>query len=257
MSSPHGKFGWYELITTDTEAAGSFYSSVIGWTTQNVGSPEMPYITFNVGSAGIAGMLPIPPGQSGGCPSWTGYISVDDCDAYVEKVVAAGGSILKPAVDVPGMLRFAVVTDPQGAIFVLMNPDPAMVTPPNRPEPPTPGTICWQDLMALDGATAFDFYSDTFGWTKGAGYDMGPMGLYQLVQVDGKDFGGIMTRPPGVPGVFWQFYFQVESVKAAAAKAEELGGKILNGPQQVPGGSWTIQCQDPQGANFQMNSFAE
>ena len=123
MFTPKGKFGWYELMTSDTEAAGKFYSDVVGWTTQAMPSPDgTTYTTFNIGSIGIAGMLKMD-GHSG----WIGYISVDDVDAHIEKIVEAGGKLWRPATDIPGMLRFAVMSDPQGAAIVVFTADPRCV----------------------------------------------------------------------------------------------------------------------------------
>jgi uncharacterized protein len=100
MFTPKGKFGWYELMTSDTKAAGKFYSDVIGWTPQKIpGADGVQSTTFNLGNVGIAGMLNIP-----GHTAWIGYIAVDDVDAHIEKIVEAGGKLWKPATDVPGML---------------------------------------------------------------------------------------------------------------------------------------------------------
>ncbi len=109
MFTPKGKFDWYELMTSDTEAAGKFYSDVIGWSIREItGANGIRYTTFNLGDVGVAGMLHIP-----GHTSWIGYIAVDDVDAHIEKIVEAGGKLWKPATDVPGTLRFAVMPDPQ------------------------------------------------------------------------------------------------------------------------------------------------
>ena len=158
MSAPQGKFAWYELMTTDTQAAGKFYSSVVGWSTKDVGMPGMPYTTFNVGEVGIAGMLATTPdaAAAGVPPSWIGYIVVDDADAYAAKIVAAGGRLCKEPTDVPGMLRFAVVTDPQGAPFVVFHSFPGMTSPPNRPMPPDVGTVPWHELYTSDLEPAWD-----------------------------------------------------------------------------------------------------
>ena len=133
MFTPKGKFGWYELMTSDTTAAGKFYSDVVGWTTKDVGNADMAYTAFNIGDVGMAGML-----QMKGHTAWIGYISVDDVDAHVEEIVKAGGKCWRPATDVPGMLRFAVMSDPQGAAFVVFTSNPAMPTP-ERPQPPGTG----------------------------------------------------------------------------------------------------------------------
>src|SRR5438270_12597800 len=109
MFTPKGKFGWYELMTSDTKAAGKFYSDVVGWTTKEMPGDGVPYTTFNLGDVGIAGMLAL-----AGHTSWIGYIAVHDVDGHIEKIVEAGGKLWKPATDIPGMLRFAVIADPQG-----------------------------------------------------------------------------------------------------------------------------------------------
>ncbi len=250
MFTPKGKFGWYELMTSDTKAAGQFYSDVIGWATSEVSSADgMKYTTFNLGNAGIAGMLHIP-----GHTSWIGYIAVDDVDAHIEKVVEAGGKLLRPATDVPGMLRFAVMSDPQGAAIVLFTPHPAMPSP-ERPAPPTPGTIGWHELYTTDLEGGFEFYNKLFGWSKVSDMDMGPMGTYRIFdEGDHKPMGdgGMMLKAPYVPVSSWTFYFIVDSIKAAIERVKSGGGKITNGPVQVPGGGWIIQAEDPQGAIFSL-----
>lgn len=252
MFTRNGKFGWYELMTSDIKAAGTFYSDVVGWSTQDVSSANgMQYTTFNIDGVGIAGMLDI-----GGHTAWIGYIAVSDVDAHIEKIAEAGGKLLRPATDVPGMLRFAVLSDPQGAVFVVFTPNPAMPSP-QRPAPPAPGTVGWHELYTTDLEGSFDFYSKLFGWTKVSDMDMGPMGAYRIFdQGDGKPMGdgGMMTKPPQVPVSHWNFYFHVDSIKAAVERVNAGGGKVLNGPVQVPGGGWIIQGQDPQGAIFSLVS---
>jgi len=255
MFTPKGKFGWYELMTSDTQAAGKFYSDVVGWTTQEMpGGDGPPYTTFNIGNVGMAGMLNIP-----GHTAWIGYISVEDVDAHIEKIVEAGGKLWRPATDIPGMLRFAVMSDPQGAAIVVFTPNPNMPSP-QRPAAPAPGTIGWHELYTTDLDGGFDFYSKLFGWTKLSDMDMGPMGLYRLFdEGDHKEMGsgGMMNKAPQIPVSCWTFYFSVDSIKAAVNRVESGGGKVINGPMQVPGGGWIIQGQDPQGAMFSLVSSQE
>jgi len=255
MFTPKGKFGWYELMTSDPKAAGKFYSDVVGWTTHEMASPDgSSYTTFNIGSVGMAGMLTIP-----GHTAWIGYISVEDVDAHIEKIVEAGGKLWKPATDIPGMLRFAVLSDPQGAAIVVFTADPAMPSP-QRPAPPATGTISWHELYTTDLDAGFDFYQKMFGWTKLSDMDMGPMGLYRLFdEGDHKEMGdgGMMNKAPQIPVSCWNFYFQVDSINAAVKRVESGGGKVLNGPTQVPGGGWIIQGQDPLGAMFSLVSSQE
>jgi uncharacterized protein len=261
MSAIQPHFGWYELMTTDTDAAGKFYSSVIGWNTKQMGVPGMPYTIFNIGEIGQAGMLTVPAEAAamGTPPSWIGYIVVDDTDAYVAKITAAGGKLCKEPTDVPGMLRFAVMSDPQGAAFVVFTPNPSMPSP-VRPAPPTPGTIGWHELYTTDLEAGFDFYNKLFGWTKVTDMDMGSMGTYRIFDEGNHNQmgdGGMMTKGPQIPVSSWSFYFNVDAISAAIKRVEGGGGKVLNGPHQVPGGSWIIQGQDPQGAHFSRVSSKE
>ena len=255
MFTPKGKFSWYELMTSDTKAAGKFYSDVVGWSTKEMPGGDGPaYTTFNIGDVGIAGMLHLT-GHTG----WVGYISVDDVDAHIEKIVEAGGKLWRPATDVPGMLRFAVLSDPQGAAIVVFTPNPAMPSP-VRPEPPAAGTIGWHELYTTDVEAGFEFYNRLFGWNMLDDMDMGPMGKYRIIdQGDHKQMGdgGMMTKPAHIPVSCWNFYFHVDSIGAATERVKAGGGKVLNGPMQVPGGGWIINGQDPQGAMFCLVSNKE
>jgi hypothetical protein len=250
MFTPKGKFGWYELMTSDTKAAGKFYSDVVGWTTQEAPAYDgPPYTVFNLGNVGMAGML-----QMTGHTAWVGYIAVDDVDAHIERIVEASGKLWKPATDVPGMLRFAVMSDPQGAAIVVFTPNPAM-TSPERPTAPAAGTIGWHELYTTDLDGGFDFYNKLFGWTKLSDMDMGPMGLYRIFdEGDHKQMGdgGMMGKAPHIPVSCWNFYFCVDSISEAVKRVEAGGGKTLYGPAQVPGGGWIINGQDPQGAMFSL-----
>ena len=179
--------------------------------------------------------------------------------AHIEKIVEAGGKLWRPATDVPGMLRFAVMSDPQGAAIVVFTPNPAMPSP-ERPASPTPGTIGWHELYTTDLEGGFEFYKKLFGWTKLTDMDMGPMGIYRLFdEGDHKEMGdgGMMTKAPEMPASCWNFYFNVDSVKGAAERVKSGGGKVIHGPMQVPGGGWIINGQDPQGAMFSLVSATE
>ncbi len=255
MFTPKGKFAWYELMTSDTDAAGKFYSDVVGWSTHKMPSDGgMEYTTFNIGEVGIAGMLKLE-GHTG----WIGYLVVDDVDAHADKIVEAGGKLWRPPTDVPGMLRFAVMSDPQGAAIAIFTPNPAMPSA-QRPEPPAVGTVGWHELYTSDLEAGFDFYHKLFGWTKLSDMDMGPMGVYRVVdQGDNKAMGdaGMMAKPEHVPVSHWNFYLHVDSIGAAIKRVNAGGGKVLNGPMQVPGGAWVINGQDPLGANFSLVSDKE
>src|SRR5579871_886186 len=127
-----GQFFWHELMTTDVKAAEKFYGEVVGWkATQAPG--EHPYTLFNVGDRGVAGMLKITPdmAQHGARPGWLGYISVEDVDQGLARLKQEGGKAFMGPQEAPGVIRFAMVADPQGAPFyiakgLIANPPPPL-----------------------------------------------------------------------------------------------------------------------------------
>ncbi|MBY2912471.1 VOC family protein [Rhizobium leguminosarum] len=252
MSETHGKFIWCELMTPDTSAAAKFYSSVVGWTTSEMKMEGMPtYTIFEANGIGVAGLMEFPAELEGKGipPNWTGYVDVDDVDQSAKDFAANGGSVRRPPEDIPTIGRFAVVADPHGAVLCIMTPAPM-----EKPMPElafdAPGNIGWHELYAGNGEQALAFYSKLFGWTKHSDFDMGPMGVYYLFAHNGRQIGGMMTKPENMPMPFWCYYFIVPTLDAAIERVTSGGGKVVNGPMEVPGGSWIIQATDPQGAFF-------
>ena len=254
MSPSANPFVWYELMTSDAAAAEAFYRSVIGWKTADAGMPGMTYTLLSVGESAIAGLMNLPAAASaaGAQPGWLGYIAVDDVDARLAQLLQAGGAMHHPAQDIPGVGRFATVADPQGAVFCLFKGDSD--EPPLQPADGTPGTMGWHELYAGDLASAWPFYASLFGWTKDEAIDMGERGVYQLFAAGAGSaaIGGMMTRPPEVPQPCWLYYVNVDAIDAAAARVTAAFGQVVSGPMEVPGGSWIVQCLDPQGAMFAM-----
>lgn len=243
-------FIWYELMTTDLDAAEDFYTKVVGWKPQPFPG-EFPYIVMNAGERGVGGLMMIPAeaAKMGARPAWQGYIYAYDVDEATANVKKAGGQVFRAPSDIPNVGRFSVVADPHGAAFMLMKPEG-----PDQPPVPaqTPGHVGWHELFANDWQSAFDFYSRQFGWTKTDAMDMGDgMGTYQMFATGGDTaVGGMMTKTKDMPAAMWVFYFNVPSIDAAAKRITDNNGKIIMGPMEVPGGSWVLQAIDPQGAVF-------
>lgn len=250
-------FIWYELMTDDLDAAQAFYTKVVGWKPEPWDAPDMRYIIMKPEGSerGSAGLMTIPEEAKamGARPAWLGYIYAKDTDAATESLRKAGGKVMREPSDIPEVGRFSVVSDPQGAVFMLMTPQgPDMPPPP----PGTPGHIGWHELYTTDWQAALNFYSGQFGWTKDQAVEMGELGTYQLFAVDGQRTGGMMNKPPEVPMPAWIFYFNVDDVDAAAERVKTAGGTIILGPMDVPGGSRMLQGIDPQGAVFALVKVA-
>lgn len=251
MSNPSellGSFVWYDQMSNDTAASGAFYTKVVGWTLAPNRMNDQPYTLIQAGAEMVGGLMPIPAEAKGVPPAWMGYIAVDDVNAYAEKVKAAGGAIHRPATEIPNVGTFAVAADPTGGGFLLFRASGADGD--FRLNDEAPGHIGWRELHAGDGAKAFVFYSSLFDWKAEEALDMGPMGKYQLFTTRGGQPGGMMTKMPEAPTPSWLYYFNVESADAGGERAKAAGGKVINGPMEVPGGQWIVHVLDPQGAMF-------
>ena len=256
MVNSHGRFVWYELMTTDVEAAKAFYTKVVGWGTRDASMPGRAYTLFTVGEASVSGLMNLPEDarKMGVKPSWMGYVGVDDVDATADRIKRLGGAVYVPPTDIPNICRFSVVADPQTATLALFK-----WLKPGQEQPAelgAPGRVGWHELLAADWEKALAFYGELFGWQK-ADADIGAMGTYQLFSAGGQTIGGMFTKPPMVPVPFWLYYFNIGDIDAAAKRVKAGGGQILDGPFEVPGGSWIAQCTDPQGAIFALEGNAE
>jgi uncharacterized protein len=242
-------FIWHDLMTTDVEAAKKFYGEVIGW---NFGLQPPDYHTIEVQGSSIGGIMAMPPDAKGMGPFWAGYIHVPNVDAACEKIKTLGGKICRQPWDIPGIIRMAVVADPTGAMFNIMQPlSQEEVT---WPAADSIGIVGWNEAHVGNLDQAWHFYSEMFGWTKGTVMPMGELGDYVLFQIDGKDVGGMMKKQEMLPMPMWLYYFNVDGIDAAIQRIIAAGGKIAMGPHQVPGGSWIVSAFDPQGGNFQLLS---
>jgi uncharacterized protein len=251
MSNRHGTPIWYELMSKDPLAARRFYAEVVGWQIDEAlpAGSTMDYRMISAGDGLVGGVFRLTDEmcQQGAAPSWMMYIGVNDVDACVADIVAAGGSVQMPAFDIPDVGRIAMVSDPQGAPFYVMRG--ASDEDSTACDPDRAGHGAWHELHATDGPQATAFYTATFGWAKSVGMDMGPMGVYQLFSVAGRDLGGIMTVA-NLPRPAWLVYFRVDGIERAAARIVQAGGRVINGPMEVPGGGWMVNALDPEGAVF-------
>jgi uncharacterized protein len=246
MVDHHGRFVWYELMTTDVAAAKAFYGKVVGWEAQDASTPELAYSLFTAGTASVGGLMDLPEAarKMGATPRWMGYVGVDDLDATADRIKRLGGAVYVPPTDT-NIGRIAVVADPQTASLALLKgPKPGDQRP---AEPDQPGRVGWHELLAADWKRAFAFYRELFGWQKA---DVGPSDTYRLFSAGGQTIGGMFTKRPIEPVPFWLFYFNIGDIDAAAERVKSGGGQIMAGPLEMPDGNWIVRCTDPQGAVF-------
>jgi uncharacterized protein len=244
------KFVWYDLMTPNVEASKTFYGKVLGLT---FAAQPPAYTLCNVDNIAIGGMLETPAEMKNMPSFWAGYIYTESVNAACAKIRELGGIVHRDPWDIPGMLRMAVVSDPTGGVFNLMEPlrREELVTPKEGAQ----GAVGWNELHTSDLGKGLSFYKAMFGWTAGLVHSMGAdVGDYQLFQLNGKDLGGMMKKMAHLPMSLWAYYFCVDGIDAAVARVTEAGGTVAMGPHQVPGGQWTLNATDPHGAFFSLIS---
>lgn len=251
---PHGRIGWHELMTTDRAAAVGFYGSLTNW--HPAPFPEDPsYTLWMQDGQPVAGLMEMPADMraQGVPPCWLTYILVADLEATIERGRALGAAVQVEPQAIPTVGRFAVLADPQGAQFGIIQPE----EPSGHDGKPRVGEFSWHELATTDWQAAWSFYHTLFGWDADEEMDMGPMGIYKIFARHGVQLGGIYNKPAEMPAPpHWLPYIKVTDADRAAERVRGTSGKVLNGPMNVPGGDRIAQCMDPQGAMFAVHSAA-
>jgi predicted enzyme related to lactoylglutathione lyase len=251
-----GRFVWFDLVTSDPDAAVGFYSKLIGWGTQQWDGGDQPYTVWANGETPFGGVMELPPEvkEAGAPPHWLAYVEVPDVGTTAKRAEELGGTVSHPPTDIPGAGRFSVISDPQGAALALYTPAEQSS---DGEGPPKVGEFSWHELATTDYGAAYDFYADLFGWEKHEAMDMGEGAIYQIYGRNDLPLGGMFNKPAEMPGPpAWLYYITVNNVDEAVEKVTELGGQVLNGPMEVPDGDRVAQCMDPQGAMFALHSSA-
>ena len=265
---------WVDTSQPDPEAAVGFYGQLFGWEFQDVmpeGSGGKYFLGLLRGGA-VAGVGSLPANSPTGT-AWATYIWVQSADATAAAVEAAGGSVLASPFDVMAAGRMALCADPEGAAFCLWQAKShrgARIV--NEP-----GSLNFNGLNTRDPDSAKSFYGSVFGWeTLGVGDSMvawrlpgygdflaqsdpeirarmaqsgAPAGFEDVVAT----LGLIPDDQTDVPA-HWSVTFAVDDADAVAAKAAELGGRVIVAPFDAPWVRMTV-IADPQGATFIASKF--
>ncbi|RFA07934.1 hypothetical protein B7R54_00930 [Subtercola boreus] len=236
---------WIDLITSDVDSARTFYGELFGW---SYGSYPMPgdatYYMSTIDGRNVAGLMQLAPAMEGDAPAWQTYLAVDDADAAAGRVTDAGGTVLFPVDEIPGSGRMTIAFDPSGAKFGLWQTTghigSAVVNQHGAP--------IWHELQADDPARAADFYSAVTG-VEAKTSDVDGIPYIELL-VEGKSSAGIMPKQAADQPNAWLVYFGAHSPDETAARAAELGGRVLQPAFDIPGIGRMAVLADPQGAVF-------
>lgn len=240
-----GKAVWHDLVTGDLEAAKRFYGGLFGWTLEPGRSMAgTDYVLARNGDIYVAGLLQAKPRPDGKNVSrWLPYVSVSNVDSAVDRVSAAGGSVLVAPRDA-GLGRVAAVADEDGAVVGLARS--AFGDPDDRTTAGAIGSVVWNELLSDDPTAAADFYERVFGYEARQVERRG--GSYVILHASGGERAGILARPESAWEPQWLTYFGVADPAAAAARAESLGGKVVLAPTpDVREGTMAV-VTDPSGA---------
>lgn len=241
-----GNFCWYELATTNQEAAKKFYGGLFGWTADDYPmGPHGYYTTFQLRGKKVGACYTMMPEQTqqGVPPHWGTYVA-GNADELAARTKSLGGSVLVEPMDVYDFGRMTVLRDPTGAVISVWQPKQhhgvELAGEAN--------TFCWSELMTRDTDAATKFYTSLFGWktkvSDAAGF------AYTHWQNDGADIGGMMAIQEqwGPMPANWGNYVQVANCDETVAKATSLGGKACMPPTDIPNTGRFAMLQDPQGA---------
>jgi len=252
-SAVRGHFIWHDLLTTHPPAAIAFYGKVIGWRSKPW-ERDPSYRFLMAGDAPVGGVITLPDESKrmGTPPNWLPYVGTDDAEVAAWEAQRLGGRVIRDTAPLPPGGKFAVLADPQGAVFAAFEPGPL----PGKGLAPRQA-FSWHELATTDPASAFRFYSALFGWKKTRSFDMGPeLGPYQMFGFTGRGIGGMYRKPADMPGPpTWASYIRVSDATATGKAAQRAGATIINGPMEVPGGDWITMATDPQGAVFAVHSL--
>jgi len=248
-SHPPGAFCWIDLATTDQNSAKSFYTSLFGWTSNDMPmGPNDFYTKFQLEGRDTGAAYTLQPEQrsQGVPPHWAIYIAVANVDESAKRVTELGGKVVLPPFDVFDAGRMAVVQDPTGAFSNLWQKK----TDSGLGIAGVPGTLCWADLMTPDTGRAKSFYEGLLSW-KISKSENDPSGYLHIK--NGEEFiGGIPPShfaPPNTPP-HWMAYIYVANCDETTAKCSQLGGKTLLAPMNIEKVGRMSILADPQGAVF-------
>lgn len=246
----HGEFSWADLATTDPAAAKRFYGTLFGWQLEDMpAGPGMTYTMGRLKNQYVAALYALDKErQSQGVPPhWLPYINVRNADDTARKVAQGGGKVLQGPFDVFDAGRQVSIQDPTGAYLALWQAKKHIGAGVINET----GAICWNELMTPNVDVAGQFYRTTFDWTAEP-MDMGPAGTYTIFKAGTTQVGGMMERPPQMKDVrpHWLTYFAVSDCDDAAKNVEELGGKVVRAPDDIPNVGRFAVCLDGQGAEF-------
>jgi predicted enzyme related to lactoylglutathione lyase len=238
-----GKFVWRDLVTENPDAVKPFYAALFGWEFEEARALGAPYTLIKSGGQYIAGISKTTRPQPGQPVSqWLSFMSVADVDRAAEQTRAAGGSIVAGPLDLPRIGRGAVVVDPDGAPLGLLR---SRIGDPVDTPTPAVNRFLWTEHLSRDPQASADFYAALVGFEVRK-IEIGGKPYWVLAK--GRDRAGLLRNPIAVDRPIWLAYVRVEDPAALAARAAQLGGRVLLAPRSDLRNGTMALIADPSGA---------
>jgi hypothetical protein len=243
-----GKFVWYDLLTEDLDRAKRFYGELLGWEFED--EPDDDYATVLLRGRPIGGMAVVERREESSISQWVSWLSVPDVDEAVQRAESAGADILRGPEELEGRGRFAVLTDPQGALLALVRS--ATGDPADRE--PDYGSWFWTELWTDDVPAATSFYDNLTQWERSTAGEAVLEDYIVFRREDRPRAGVIEIEWEGVRP-HWLPYIRVRDPAAIAARVESLGGRVVLEPSpDIRNGSVGLVL-DPSGAVFAIQQW--
>ncbi len=209
-----GKFVWHDLLTPDIAASRNFYGGLFNWTFEQHGR----YTVVLNNDLPIGGMLEIKPEADKGAEAlWLAYMSVPNVEKASTYVEEQGGEVIKGPLAMQHRGTGALVSDPLGAQFLLLN---ALGGDPADSEPEV-GSWLWNELWSNQPQDSFIFYQNLGRYDSIFGQKD-----YQILQNEGKWRAGIRHVPEAEFKVRWVASIRVADPAILLDKVKQLGGKV-------------------------------
>jgi predicted enzyme related to lactoylglutathione lyase len=249
----HGKLVWFELVSSDPAKSRSFHADLLGWTVEPQETAGMKYELAKAGGKEVASVRQAEDKKVKS--HWVPFVSVPDVDAAVAAVEQNKGKVVKAAMDVPDVGRFAIVSDPNGAEFAVFK---SVKSDDPDTDHAKQGEFVWAENMTKSKkaqGTAMAFYPAAVGYTASSmdvteGKAKSKYEMLSMAGPDGtpKHRAGVVPAKPASLGGHWLPWVAVDDVDATVGKVKGLKGKVVTKPHDIPGVGRAALVTDPTGA---------
>ena len=250
-----GKAIWADLATPNLAGSKKFYSGMFGWTFRDIHTGKTDYSIALLGGQPVGGLIhrDAPPDKLQR-PAWLTFLAVGDVDAAKRVALAHGATVVTETRTYPQRGRQAILADPEGAPFALLassSGDPA-------DDEAAPGEWIWSSLLARDPDAEAGFYQTLLGYEV---FDLPNDGSLEhlVLSSDGFARAGVNALPGTSPRrhTHWLNFVRVKDADASAARAVELGGRVLVQPHADRHGSKVAVVADPAGAHLGLMEWSD